>query len=84
MPWNEKFECMALEELRDFQLKKLKETVSRVSSKVPFYQKKLEEMGIGADDINSLEDVAKLPLTVKNDLRDNYPFGLCTVPLKQV
>ena len=84
MPWNDKFECMALEELRDFQLKKLKETVSQVSSKVPFYQKKLKTMGIGADDINSLEDVAKLPLTVKNDLRDNYPFGLCTVPMKQV
>lgn len=84
MPWNDKFECMALEELRDFQLKKLKETVSRVSRKVPFYQKKLEEMGIGADDINSIEDVIKLPLTVKNDLRDNYPFGLCAVPMKQV
>ncbi len=84
MPWNDKFECMPVEELKKFQLKKLKETVSWVSEKIPFYQKKFKEMGIKAGDIKSLEDVTKLPFTVKNDLRDNYPFGLCAVPLEEV
>ena len=84
MPWNDKFECMPVEKLKKFQLEKLKETVAWVSEKVPFYQKKFKEMGIKAGDFKSLEDIAKLPFTVKNDLRDNYPFGLCAVPLKEV
>ena len=84
MPWNDKFECMPVEELKKFQLEKLKETLARVSEKVPFYKNKFKEMGISAEDIKSLEDVAKLPFTVKNDLRDNYPFGLCAVPLEEV
>ena len=84
MPWNDKFECMPVEELKAFQLKKLKETVAWVSEKVPFYKNKFKEMGIVAGDLKSLEDVAKLPFTVKNDLRDNYPFGLCAVPLEDV
>lgn len=84
MPWNEKFECMPVEELEKFQVEKLKETVEWVSQKVPFYQKKLKEAGITASDIKGIEDVAKLPVTVKNDLRDNYPFDLCAVPMKDV
>jgi phenylacetate-CoA ligase len=84
MPWNDKFECMPVEKLKKFQLEKLKETVAWVSEKVPFYKKKFKEMGIKAANLKSLEDVAKLPFTVKNDLRDNYPFGLCAVPLKEV
>jgi phenylacetate-CoA ligase len=84
MPWNDKFECMPVEALKKLQLKKLKETVAWVSEKVPFYKNKFKEMGIKAGDIKSLEDVAKLPFTVKNDLRDNYPFGLCAVPLTEV
>jgi phenylacetate-CoA ligase len=84
MPWNDKFECMPVEKLKKFQLEKLKETVTWVSEKVPFYQNKFKEKGISAGDIKSLEDVAKLPVTVKNDLRDNYPFGLCAVPMEDV
>ena len=84
MPWNDKFECMPVEELKKFQLEKLKETVTWVSEKVPFYKNKFKEMGIKAEDIKSLEDVAKLPFTVKNDLRDNYPFGLCAVPMEEL
>ena len=84
MPWNDKFECMPVKELQKFQLKKLKETVAWISEKIPFYKKKFKEMGITADDIKSLADITKLPFTVKNDLRDNYPFGLCAVPLKEV
>ncbi|MCG6894030.1 MAG: phenylacetate--CoA ligase [Desulfobacteraceae bacterium] len=84
MPWDEKFECMPVEELRKFQLEKLKETVAWAYEKVPFYRKKLDEKGIQAGDIQKLEDVSKLPVTVKNDLRDNYPFKLCAVPMKDV
>jgi phenylacetate-CoA ligase len=84
MPWNDKFECMPVEELQQFQLEKLKETVDWVSAKIPFYQKKFKEMGITVDNIKNLEDIRKLPFTVKNDLRDNYPFGLCAVPLEEV
>lgn len=84
MPWNKEFECMPLEKLQQFQLEKLKDTVNWVADKVPFYKQKFEEMGITAGDINSIEDIAKLPFTVKNDLRDNYPFGMCAVPMNEV
>ncbi len=84
MAWNKEFECMPVDKLQQFQLKKLKETIDWISKKVPFYKNKLKETGIKARDINSLEDLAKLPFTVKDDLRDNYPFDLCAVPLKQV
>ncbi len=84
MPWNDEFECMPVEKLEQFQLEKLKETVAWVGEKVPFYRKKFEEMGMGADMITSVKDIAKLPFTVKTDLRDEYPFGLCGVPLKDV
>ncbi len=84
MPWNDEFECMPVEKLEQFQLEKLKETVAWVGEKVPFYRKKFEEMGIDADSITAVEDIARLPFTVKTDLRDEYPFGLCGVPLKEV
>jgi phenylacetate-CoA ligase len=84
MPWNDKFECMPVEELKAFQLEKLKETVAWITEKVPFYRDKFKKMGIEVGDLKSLEDIAKLPFTVKNDLRDNYPFGLCAVPLEDV
>jgi phenylacetate-CoA ligase len=84
MPWDEKFECMPTEELQAFQLEKLKETVAWAEEKIPFYKKKLQEKGISASDIQTLDDVAKLPTTEKNDLRDNYPFDLCAVPMKEV
>lgn len=84
MTWNDTFECMPLEGLRKFQLEKLQQTVSRACENVPFYRRKLEEAGVKPSDIQQLEDVVRLPFTVKNDLRDNYPFGLCAVPLKDV
>jgi phenylacetate-CoA ligase len=84
MAWNKKFECMPVEKLQKFQLDNLKETVNWISRKVPFYKSKFREMGIKAEDLKSIEDIAKLPFTVKNDLRDNYPFKLCAVPLKDL
>jgi phenylacetate-CoA ligase len=84
MPWNKQIECMSLAKMEKFQVEKLKETVSWISQKVPFYKKKLKEAGITAASIKHPADVTKLPFTEKNDLRDNYPFGLCAVPLKAV
>lgn len=82
--WDEKFETLPLPELEKFQLRKLKETVEWVYERVPFYKRKFDEAGVNPKAIKSLEDIARLPFTVKNDLRDNYPFGLCAVPLKEV
>ena len=84
MPWDQEFECMPVEKLQEFQLQKLRETLAWVEEKVPFYKEKFKEAGISAADIQSLDDVAKLPTTEKSDLRDNYPFGLCAVPMKEV
>ncbi len=82
--WNEKTECMPEEEIRKLQLEKLQETVKWVYDRVPWYKQRLDEMGVKPDDIRELSDVAKLPMTVKTDLRDNYPFGLCAVPMAEV
>ncbi len=82
--WDEKFETLPLPELQKLQLRRLKETVEWVYERVPFYRRKFDEAGVNPKAIKSLEDIARLPFTVKNDLRDNYPFGLCAVPLKEV
>jgi phenylacetate-CoA ligase len=66
-------ERMSLDELRADQLKNLRTTVTSVYEKVPFYRKAFDELGVTPADITSLEDIAKLPFTTKQDLRDNYP-----------
>jgi len=78
------YETMARDQMEKLQLERLKQTVRRVYDHVPHYRAKLNEHGIKPEDIQSLEDLKKLPLTVKNDLRDNYPFGLFAVPQKEV
>lgn len=82
--WDEKVESMPVEEMETYKLAKLKETVSWLSEKVPFYGKALNEKGIKPKDIRKPQDIALLPFTVKTDLRDNYPFDLCAVPLSEV
>ncbi|MGA3086066.1 MAG: phenylacetate--CoA ligase [Thermodesulfobacteriota bacterium] len=84
MYWDKKFETMSLDEMQEFQLKQLRQTVAWVYEKIPFYKNKFDELGIKPKDIKELNDLAKLPFTVKNDLRDNYPFGLCAVPMQDV
>ena len=84
MIWNESMECMDRESLRKIQSIRLKKTVERVYHDTPFYRKKMQELGITPDDINSIDDIVKLPFTTKYDLRDNYPFGLCAVPMSQI
>jgi len=84
MIWNEKFETMSDDEMADFQLQKLKETTAWVYDRLPFYKGKFDEKGVHPDDLKDLSDLGKLPFTVKTDLRDNYPFGLCAVPMTEV
>ena len=82
MFWEKEIETMSREDLEALQLQKLKSTV-RQALNSPFYKESLNKAGIGVEDINSLEDLKKLPFTTKDDLRANYPFGMSAVPLKQ-
>jgi len=84
MFWDKEHECMPLEEMQKLQLKSLQETIKWVHERIPFYKNKFQDMGLEPGDIKSLEDLAKLPFTVKTDLRDNYPFGLCAVPMSEL
>lgn len=77
-------ESLSSSNLKALQLSYLKETVLRVYHLVPFYKKKFEELGIKPSDINTLKDISKLPFTKKQDLRDNYPFGLFSVDMDQI
>lgn len=84
MIWNEKMECATREEMRAVQSERLKETVSRIYHNVPFYRQKMQEVGLVPGDIRSVDDLSKLPFTNKYDLRDNYPFGMFTVPMSEI
>ncbi|WP_419770317.1 MAG: phenylacetate--CoA ligase family protein [Candidatus Marinarcus sp.] len=83
MIWN-KIESAPREKIEELQLARLKDTVERVYTLTPFYKKKFEELELKPSDINSLEDIKKLPFTKKQDLRNHYPFGLFTVPMSEV
>jgi phenylacetate-CoA ligase (EC 6.2.1.30) len=82
--WNPEIETMNLQELKKLQGERLKATVERVYRNVPYYAEKMKRAGITPDDINGVDDLKKLPFTLKQDLRDNYPFGLFAVPMDQV
>lgn len=82
--WNEEFETMPRADMSNLQFERLKSLVERVGKTSPFYKKKLAEAGVSADDLNSLADIGKLPFTSKDELRYNYPWGMFTVPLKEV
>lgn len=81
--WEETIECMERPELEKLQTERLKETI-RQAGQSPFYKQRLEEAGITADNIRSPDDLSKLPFTTKDDLRNNYPFGLAAIPLNKV
>jgi phenylacetate-CoA ligase len=84
MIYNEEFETMPREALAALQLKRLQNVVKRVYEKVPFYKERFDSAGIKPGDVTSLDDLKRLPFTYKQDLRDNYPFGLFTVPMEDV
>ena len=84
MIWNHARECMERQEMEQLQLERLKTVLSRVYKNVPFYREKFQERGLEICDIQTLEDMQKLPFTVKQDLRDNYPFGMFAVPMSEI
>lgn len=84
MIYNIEFETLPREALEAIQLRRLKNTVERIYAIVPFYRRKLDEVGVKPDDIKTLDDLKRLPFTTKQDLRDNYPFGLFAVPMENV
>jgi phenylacetate-CoA ligase len=82
--WNRHFECLDRNRIRQVQSEKLRETVERVYFSVPYFRNRMQEAGIGPENIHSIEDLSKLPFTTKQDLRDNYPFGLFAVPMSEI
>jgi phenylacetate-CoA ligase len=84
MIWNETIECASRSEMRKIQSERLTETVRRIYHNIPGYRKKMQEAGLVPGDIQSIDDLPKLPFTTKEDLRDNYPFGMFTVPMSEI
>lgn len=84
MYWNKTFECMDREQLYELQSRRLVDTVKRVYFNVPHYRDKMQAIGLEPGDIKSVEDISKLPFTVKQDLRDTYPYGLFAAPLSEI
>ena len=84
MFFDSKIEQMGREEMRALQLERLKKIVKYAYERVPFYKKKFDEIGLKPEDIQTLEDISKIPYTTKTDLRDNYPYGLLAVPMDDI
>lgn len=84
MIYNEEFETLPREVLETLQSKRLQQAVQRVYHTVGFYKKAFDKAGVNPDDIETLSDIRRLPFTTKQDLRDNYPFGLFAVPMSSI
>ena len=77
-------ETLPVEDLRQLQLNRLRQGLKRIEASVPFYREALANAGVSANRIRSLDDLALLPFTTKQDLRDHYPFGMLAVPMREV
>ncbi len=84
MIWNEEAECISQDEKEELQLKRLQEVVKRAYENVPFYKKRFDDNNIKPEDIKTIKDIEKLPLTTKDDLREAYPFGMFAVPRREI
>ncbi len=84
MIFNPEKECIDRESLRKLQSERLVKIVKHAYDNVPFYKKKMDAMGVKPSDIKSIDDIVKLPFTVKTDLRENYPDGLFAVPRTEI
>ena len=80
---HKELETLTRAEIEKLQLQRLKTTLGRCMN-TPFYRKRFAENNLKVEDIKSLEDLQKIPFTTKQDLRDNYPFGLAAVPMEEV
>lgn len=84
MYWQAKEECMPKEDLAKLQLKRLQDTLGRVDTHVPFYRNDFKKKNLQVDKVTSLDHIRDFPFTLKQDLRDNYPYGLFAVPQRDV
>ncbi len=84
MIYNEEFETLPHEALEALQLKRLRQVVQRVYHNVGFYKKAFDKAGVSPDNLKTLEDLKRFPMTTKQDLRDNYPFGLFATPMSNI
>ncbi len=84
MLYNERVETMSREQMRAVQLARLRQVIRRVYERVPFYRERMDAIGMTPEDIRTLEDIQKMPFTVKNDLRDHYPYGLFAEPMENI
>jgi len=84
MIWNRERECLSQGEKQKLQDETLKQPVKRVYNRVPFYKNRMEQEGIKVKDIKGIKDIFLLPFTTKDDLRENYPFGMFAVPMDRV
>lgn len=84
MFWNEQIETMDRADLERLQLERFKNLVEYCYHRVPFYKKRLDEVGLTPDKVSSMEDIKYIPYTTKEDIRDTYPFGLFAVPKKEI
>src|SRR5665648_213150 len=82
--WNRHFECMDRNEIKQVQSERLRGMVERVYFNVPYYRHKMQKAGLVPENIQTIDDLSKLPFTTKQDLRDNYPFGLFAVPMSNI
>lgn len=82
--WNKPAETMGREEMTSLQTGRLKEIVTRLYRQQPFYRSKMQELGLLPEDIVTLEDIKKLPFVSKQDMRDNYPYGLFAAPMSEI
>ena len=82
--FNPEIECADRETLREIQSERLRKIVKTCYEKIPLYKERFDEMGLKPEDIQSIDDITKLPFTYKNDLRDTYPFGMLAVPREEL
>jgi phenylacetate-CoA ligase len=84
MIWDRRNECMSRQEMEQFQLERLQSTLNRVYRNVSFYKKRFDQLKVLPDEIQSIQDLTQFPLTVKEDLRESYPYGMFALPLREV
>ncbi len=84
MIWNEKIECMDPAALKELQSRRLVALVRAMYEQSPVYHRKLDEAGISPGDVQGIDDIVRLPFTVKEEMRDTYPFGLFSRPVKEI
>jgi phenylacetate-CoA ligase len=82
--WNREAETMEREDLAQLQLERLQMTLNRAHRNVTFYRRRFDSIGLAPGDVRSLADLRKIPFTTKDDLRENYPYGMFAVPLREV